>query len=94
MVEQGATDEVIFSTQHEDTRRLLADVPKLHEPPSLSEVLESPARHDTILTNKSQFTGREPLECPLTTFAGCGENVFGVESPGWGTHPPPMELPT
>ena len=31
MVEQGQTDEVIFHPQHEYTKRLLADVPKLHE---------------------------------------------------------------
>jgi peptide/nickel transport system ATP-binding protein len=31
MVEQGTTDEVIFNPQHEYTKRLLADVPKLHE---------------------------------------------------------------
>jgi peptide/nickel transport system ATP-binding protein len=31
MVEQGPTDEVIFNPQHEYTKRLLADVPKLHE---------------------------------------------------------------
>lgn len=38
MVEQGGTDEVIFDPQHEYTRRLLADVPKLHDPPpALSE---------------------------------------------------------
>jgi peptide/nickel transport system ATP-binding protein len=34
MVEQGPTDDVIFNPQHEYTRRLLADVPKLHEQPS------------------------------------------------------------
>lgn len=33
ILEQGGTDEVIFSPQHEYTRRLLADVPKLHDPP-------------------------------------------------------------
>ena len=31
MVEQGTTDDVIFNPQHEYTKRLLADVPKLHE---------------------------------------------------------------
>ena len=31
MVEQGTVDEVIFNPQHEYTKRLLADVPKLHE---------------------------------------------------------------
>jgi peptide/nickel transport system ATP-binding protein len=31
MVEQGATDDVIFNPQHEYTRRLLSDVPRLHE---------------------------------------------------------------
>lgn len=31
MVEQGSTDEVIFNPQHEYTRRLLSDVPKLHD---------------------------------------------------------------
>ena len=34
MVEQGPTDDVIFNPQHEYTQRLLADVPKLHEPPA------------------------------------------------------------
>jgi len=36
MVEQGATDDVIFHPQHEYTQRLLADVPKLHESVDLS----------------------------------------------------------
>lgn len=31
MVEQGPTDEVIFNPQHDYTRRLLSDVPRLHE---------------------------------------------------------------
>ncbi len=31
MVEQGATDDVIFHPTHEYTQRLLADVPKLHD---------------------------------------------------------------
>ena len=31
MVEQGATDDVIFNPQHEYTQRLLSDVPRLHE---------------------------------------------------------------
>lgn len=31
MVEQGTTDEVIFNPQHEYTRKLLSDVPRLHE---------------------------------------------------------------
>jgi len=38
MVEQGTTDEVIFNPQHEYTRRLLADVPKLHEELELHEL--------------------------------------------------------
>jgi peptide/nickel transport system ATP-binding protein len=31
MVEQGKTEDVIYNPQHEYTRRLLSDVPKLHE---------------------------------------------------------------
>jgi peptide/nickel transport system ATP-binding protein len=31
MVEQGATDDVIFNPQHEYTQRLLSDVPRLHD---------------------------------------------------------------
>jgi peptide/nickel transport system ATP-binding protein len=31
LVEQGATDDVIFNPQHEYTQRLLADVPRLHQ---------------------------------------------------------------
>ncbi|MBA8793486.1 peptide/nickel transport system ATP-binding protein [Friedmanniella endophytica] len=31
MVEQGPTDKVIFDPQHEYTRRLLSDVPRLHD---------------------------------------------------------------
>ena len=38
MVEQGTIDEVIFNPQHEYTRRLLADVPKLHEELELHEL--------------------------------------------------------
>jgi peptide/nickel transport system ATP-binding protein len=40
MVEQGTTDEVIFNPQHEYTQRLLADVPKLHEPVELHDLRE------------------------------------------------------
>jgi peptide/nickel transport system ATP-binding protein len=40
MVEQGRTDEVIFDPQHEYTKRLLADVPKLHEALELEELHE------------------------------------------------------
>jgi peptide/nickel transport system ATP-binding protein len=40
MVEQGATDEVIFNPQHEYTKRLLADVPKLHSTIELSDLHE------------------------------------------------------
>ena len=40
MVEQGAIDEVIFNPQHEYTRRLLADVPKLHEEIELHDLQE------------------------------------------------------
>ena len=43
MVEQGSTDQVIFSPQHEYTKRLLADVPKLHAALDLEhhEIVES-----------------------------------------------------
>jgi peptide/nickel transport system ATP-binding protein len=40
MVEQGPTDEVIFNPQHEYTKRLLADVPKLHEEIELHDLHE------------------------------------------------------
>ena len=40
MVEQGKTDEVIFNPQHEYTKRLLADVPKLHEEIELHDLRE------------------------------------------------------
>ena len=40
MVEQGTTDEVIFNPQHEYTKRLLADVPKLHEEIELHDLQE------------------------------------------------------
>jgi ABC-type oligopeptide transport system ATPase subunit len=41
MVEQGPTDQVIFNPQHEYTRRLLADVPKLHTAIALGDLHES-----------------------------------------------------
>jgi peptide/nickel transport system ATP-binding protein len=31
LVEHGPTDDVIFNPQHEYTKKLLADVPKLHQ---------------------------------------------------------------
>jgi peptide/nickel transport system ATP-binding protein len=40
LVEQGTTDEVIFSPKHEYTQRLLADVPKLHEEIELHDLQE------------------------------------------------------
>jgi peptide/nickel transport system ATP-binding protein len=40
MVEQGTTDEVIFNPQHEYTKRLLPDVPKLHEEIELHDLQE------------------------------------------------------
>lgn len=40
MVEQGRAEDVIFNPQHEYTRRLLADVPKLHE-----SARDAPPRH-------------------------------------------------
>jgi peptide/nickel transport system ATP-binding protein len=33
LVESGPAEEVIFNPQHEYTQRLLADVPRLHDPP-------------------------------------------------------------
>ena len=44
MVEQGKTDEVIFNPQHEYTKRLLADVPKLHEEIELHDLQEDLAQ--------------------------------------------------
>jgi peptide/nickel transport system ATP-binding protein len=41
MVEQGTTDEVIFNPRHEYTKRLLADVPKLHTALEWEELHES-----------------------------------------------------
>jgi peptide/nickel transport system ATP-binding protein len=40
MVEQGTTDEVIFNPQHEYTKRLLPDVPKLHAEIELYDLQE------------------------------------------------------
>jgi peptide/nickel transport system ATP-binding protein len=40
MVEQGPTDQVIFDPRHEYTRRLLADVPKLHTALELGDLHE------------------------------------------------------
>jgi peptide/nickel transport system ATP-binding protein len=44
MVEQGTTDDVIFNPQHEYTKRLLADVPKLHTAIDLTDLHESAER--------------------------------------------------
>jgi peptide/nickel transport system ATP-binding protein len=44
MVEQGKTDDVIFHPKHEYTKRLLADVPKLHEALELEELHETVER--------------------------------------------------
>ena len=41
MIEQGPTDDVIFNPQHEYTRRLLADVPKLHAAIELGDLHEN-----------------------------------------------------
>jgi len=41
MVEQGPTDDVIFNPQHEYTRRLLSDVPRLHEGADAAQIRES-----------------------------------------------------
>ena len=40
MVEKGKTDQVIFNPQHEYTKRLLADLPKLHEAMELDDLHE------------------------------------------------------
>jgi peptide/nickel transport system ATP-binding protein len=41
IVEQGNTDQVIFHPRHDYTRRLLADVPKLHTALELADLHES-----------------------------------------------------
>jgi peptide/nickel transport system ATP-binding protein len=41
MVEQGLTDDVIFNPQHEYTRRLLSDVPRLHEGADAAQIRDS-----------------------------------------------------
>ena len=46
MVEQGPTDQVIFSPKHAYTQRLLADVPKLHEAVELHDLREDLAAVD------------------------------------------------
>jgi len=44
MVEQGTTDQVIFHPEHEYTKRLLADVPKLHSALELDDLTETVER--------------------------------------------------
>ena len=40
MVEQGTVDQVIFHPEHDYTKKLLADVPKLHSALELEELHE------------------------------------------------------
>jgi peptide/nickel transport system ATP-binding protein len=44
MIEQGPTDDVIFSPRHAYTKRLLADVPKLHTAISLGDLTTNDPR--------------------------------------------------
>ncbi len=75
VVEAGPTDEVIFNPQHEYTRRLLDDVPKLHE--DEGDRLRRSCRRDTLTS-----TLVEVAACMHDRTRACSTHSTGSATPG------------